>query len=67
MAENAHDTHAAHHAHTESPSGGTGGTMDITDHVKTWLAFWNAAKYSTLGVIILVALMAYFRTHNGYN
>ena len=42
------------------------GTMDITDHVKTWLAFWNTAKWSTLGLIIVAALLALFRTHNGY-
>jgi len=42
------------------------GTMDIRDHVKTWHAFWNTAKWSTLALIILAALLAVFRTHNGY-
>ncbi len=42
-----------------------GGSMDITEHVKTWHAFWNGAKWSTLGLIIIAALLFIFRTHNG--
>ncbi len=42
------------------------GTMDISDHVKTWHSFWNTAKWSSLALIILAALLALFRTHNGY-
>jgi uncharacterized integral membrane protein len=43
----------------------TGGTMDITDHVKTWLAFWAGVKWSVIGLIILAVLLFIFRTHNG--
>jgi hypothetical protein len=42
------------------------GTMDIRDHVKMWHAFWNTAKWSTIALIVLAALLALFRTHNGY-
>jgi hypothetical protein len=51
--------------HTTNDDSYTPGTMDITDHVKTWLAFWNAAKWGTIGLIILAALLFIFRTHNG--
>jgi hypothetical protein len=42
-----------------------GGTMDITEHVKMWLAFWNVSKWGVVGLIILAALLFTFRTHNG--
>jgi aa3 type cytochrome c oxidase subunit IV len=41
------------------------GTMDITEHVKTWLAFWAVAKWSAAGLLLIAALLAIFRTHNG--
>jgi hypothetical protein len=43
----------------------TGGSMDITDHVKTWLAFWNVSKWGVIALVILAALLFVFRTHNG--
>ena len=43
----------------------TGGSMDITDHVKMWLAFWNASKWAVVALAILAALLFVFRTHNG--
>ena len=39
--------------------------MDISDHVKTWLAFWNGAKWSVVAILVLAMLLAVFRTHNG--
>ena len=39
--------------------------MDITDHVKTWLAFWNVSKWGVIALVILAALLFVFRTHNG--
>ena len=39
--------------------------MDMTEKVQTWLAFWNAAKYSVVVIIGLALLLAIFRTHNG--
>ena len=43
-----------------------GGTMDITEHVKTWLTFWATAKWSVVGLLVIVVFLAIFRTHNGY-
>jgi hypothetical protein len=48
-----------------SPDNHSGGTMDITEHVKTWHAFWNASKWGVVALIILAALLFVFRTHNG--
>jgi hypothetical protein len=56
MAEN-HHNHGSH---------STGGSMDITEHVKMWNSFWNVSKWSAVSLIILAALLALFRTHNGY-
>ena len=53
-------------AHTASDDDATEGTMDISEHVKTWLAFWKGVQYSAAGVLLLAALLAIFRTHNGY-
>ncbi|HXJ00640.1 MAG TPA: aa3-type cytochrome c oxidase subunit IV [Micropepsaceae bacterium] len=54
----------AEHHHPSGDSS-TGGSMDITEHVKTWLAFWNTAKWGTVALIVLAALLFIFRTHNG--
>jgi hypothetical protein len=51
--------------HHPSDDHSTGGTMDITDHVKMWLAFWNASKWAVILLVILAALLFIFRTHNG--
>ena len=56
MASNTH-----HAAGDDTPKG----TMDISDHVKMWIAFWNTAKYSVVGIVVIVGLLAIFRTHNG--
>lgn len=56
MASNTH-----HAVDNDAPRG----TMDISDHVKMWLAFWNTAKYSLAGILVIVGLLAIFRTHNG--
>jgi hypothetical protein len=53
---------AEHHPSDEN----SGGTMDIRDHVRTWLSFWNGVKYSVVGLIVIAVLLAIFRTHNGY-
>jgi hypothetical protein len=55
MAEN------MHHTSEDAPTGG----MDISQHVKTWLAFWSATKWSVLTILVVVVLLAIFRTHNG--
>ena len=52
-----------HHNHANHS---TGGSMDITEHVKMWHAFWNTTKWSVVALIGIAALLALFRTHNGY-
>jgi Bacterial aa3 type cytochrome c oxidase subunit IV len=56
--------HGHHREHSKDDS--SGGTMDISDHIATWHAFWNGTKYSAIGLLVLAALLALFRTHNGY-
>ena len=55
MADKHHpaDDHASH------------GTMDINDHVKMWLAFWNGAKWSVVALVVLALLLLVFRTNDG--
>ena len=43
----------------------TGGTMDISEHRRTWLAFWNATKWSCVGLAILGLILLIFRTNDG--
>jgi len=43
----------------------SGGTMDISEKIKTWQAFWGGAKWSVVGLLVIAALLAIFRTHNG--
>ena len=54
------------HRHKQSNEDSSGGTMDISDHIATWHAFWNTTKYSTAALIVLALLLAMFRTHDGY-
>jgi hypothetical protein len=42
-----------------------GGSMDISDHVRTWLAFWNATKWSCVALAVLGLLLLLFRTNDG--
>ena len=39
------------------------GTMDISEHIKTWEGFWAATKWSSVGFLVIAALLAIFRTH----
>jgi len=56
MAENA--TRAAERDRPE------GGTMDLAEHVKTWLGFWTGVKWTVLGLVVLGILLAIFRTNS---
>ena len=56
----------AGHEEDDLAHSGTGGTMDITDKIKTWNAFWNGAKWSAAGIAFIALLLFFFRTHNGY-
>jgi hypothetical protein len=51
----------AHHAHDEHAS--DRGTMDLTDHMKTWLGFWAGVKWSVIGIVALMIVLAIFRTN----
>jgi hypothetical protein len=55
MASNSHHDHDPH----------AGGTMDISEHVKTWEAFWAASKWGVVSLVVLAVLLFIFRTHNG--
>jgi hypothetical protein len=57
--------HGHHHPHDHAHDDSSAGTMDISDHVATWHAFWNVSKWSAAGLIGLALLLAIFRTHNG--
>ena len=39
--------------------------MDITEHTRMWLAFWNATKWSCVGLAVLGLLLLLFRTNDG--
>ena len=39
------------------------GTMDITEQLKTWNRFWAGLKWSTVGIIVILILLAIFRTN----
>lgn len=39
--------------------------MDISDHVRTWLAFWSATKWSVVALAVLGLLLLLFRTNDG--
>lgn len=43
---------------------GEGGTMDISEHVKTWAWFVWATKWGIIVNVLILALLAAFRTHN---
>jgi hypothetical protein len=40
----------------------TRGSMDISQHVKTYQAFWVGAKYLVAACILLAIFLAIFRT-----
>jgi hypothetical protein len=42
----------------------THGSMDISAHMKSYLGFWKAVKWSSLTLILIAILLALFRTHN---
>ncbi|MBS0472725.1 MAG: aa3-type cytochrome c oxidase subunit IV [Proteobacteria bacterium] len=39
------------------------GSMDISQHVKAWNGFTAFVKWSTIGIILIMAFLAVFRTH----
>jgi hypothetical protein len=51
----------AHDTHDEHNSGR--GSMDLTDHMKTWLGFWAGVKWSIIATVVILILLAIFRTN----
>jgi len=51
--------------HPPADDHASGGTMDITDHMRMWLGFWNATKWSCVGLVLLALLLLIFRTNDG--
>jgi uncharacterized paraquat-inducible protein A len=39
------------------------GHMDISEHVKDWHGFTVFIRWSLIGIFIIMALLAIFRTH----
>ena len=39
------------------------GHMDISEHLKGWQGFTAFTKWSLIGILIVMALLAVFRTH----
>ena len=39
--------------------------MDISDHVKTWNAFWEVSKWTAIALAVLAFLLLIFRTNDG--
>ena len=47
----------AQHGHADS------GGMDIKEQVHTWHSFTKGVKWSIVGLILIVIILAIFRTH----
>ena len=39
--------------------------MDITENIKTWLAFWKVTQWSAVALAVLGLLLLIFRTNDG--
>ena len=37
--------------------------MDISQHVKAWAGFTSFVKWSIIGIVLIMILLAIFRTH----
>ena len=56
---------ADRHHHVPADTHEPRGTMDISDHVRTWHAFWNWSKWTVVALVILAFLLLMFRTNDG--
>jgi hypothetical protein len=43
--------------------GSDAGSMDISEHVRTWKGFVSFIKWQVVGIVIIMVLLAMFRTH----
>ena len=48
-------------AHGDSPD--ERGSMDISQHEKAWAGFTAFVKWSIFSIIVVMTLLAFFRTH----
>ena len=55
------DEELLHQATTPGPERGS---MDIREHLRTWHGFLSLMKWLIVGSIILLIILAVFRTHN---
>lgn len=51
----------AHDSHNDEYSGR--GSMDLTDHARTWSAFVTGVKWSIIATVVILILLAIFRTN----
>jgi len=51
------------HAHHGGAHDNSEGTMDISEQVKTWNAFWAGVKWSSVALVVIAVLLAIFRTN----
>ena len=50
-------------AHGDSHGDNQTGSMDISQHVKAWAGFTSFVKWSIIGIVVIMGLLALFRTH----
>ena len=48
----------------DTSHGSDEGTMDISEHLKTWNWFLGAIKWGVISSVVLLIVLAIFRTHN---
>lgn len=41
------------------------GKMDIREQQRTWAGFTGLVKWTTVSIVLLMILLAFFRTHSG--
>ena len=63
MAANTHEPPTQFNV-TDEAQNWRGGHTDMKEHIRTWQGFMKFMKWQVIGIIILMALLAIFRTHN---
>jgi len=47
----------------QTEHGADSGNTDMTEHLKTWHGFLSFMKWQIIGAVVLLVLLAIFRTH----
>jgi hypothetical protein len=55
----------AENHHPPADDASSEGSMDITENIKTWLAFWKVTQWSAVALAVLGLLLLIFRTNDG--